>query len=638
MSRNITSQLLDLELPTSVKLSPDGQSVVYSAKSNWKKDDHISSIWIGEINSPKSAYKLLDGTFNDYEPRWAPDGQSIAFLSDRGARGKSCAIYTHHLNSSQEPKALTAATNTQTIAKFEFSPDGNFIAFLVPSEEEKNPVVHVWNENWIYTNLKLLDVRSGDIRLISANSLHVVDFSWSEDGSQIAYATHRSPDIESEWLHGTSIWTTEIVDTDVQSRKVCHIPREVVDINWLNSELYFIGFSTLTDDNSARSVYYIDMQDPEGRIIKAAHGDDDCAEGLRRVGSKLLVYVQKGMEDQLRLLDSDIIYKEKKCILAFDAIMDTAGKIWVAFVQGSVNRPQEVFEFLPAGELIQLSDHGRAWTTDFCTRKFIECPTLDGSEKIEGMFISPIAKAGQKMPTVVLLHGGPYLRVTDSFDFLNHFFMPRLLLEGFGILLPNYRGSCGRGDKFARYTTAGVGVYDAPDIIAMTQHAINLDLADPSRLLVAGKSQGGFLSYLLSVRNGAHGLGWHFKAAIATAGVTDWDAMAMSSDIGYIEAGMAGGAPWRLSKSDVKTRSGSALWEFRDAAEKERIPPILLIHGENDIRVPVSQAIGFRRALEEAGLEFQCAIYRGEGHYFQKRASAEDLVERIVRFITKYLV
>lgn len=635
----MASQLLDLELPTSVKLSPDGKSVVYSAKPNWKENDPVSSILIGDINSPKSAYKLTDGTFNDYEPRWAPDSKSVAFLSDRGDRGKSCAIYTLHLNSPQlEPKALTPATNTQTIAKFEFSPDGNFIALLVPSEEEKNPVVDVWNEDWTYTNLRLLDVRSGDIRLISANRLHVFDFSWSEDGSQIAYTTHRSPDIESEWLHGTDIWTTEIVDTEVLSREVCHIPREIFDLNWLNSELYFIGYSTPTNDNSSRSIYYIDLQDKEGRIIKAAHGDDDCAAGLRRVGSKLLVHVQKGMEDQLRLLDSNVLYKEKKCILAFDAILDPAGNVWVAFVQGSVNRPPEVFEILPAGELQQLSDHGRKWTTEFCTRTFLECPTLDGSEKIEGMFISPITKAGQKVPTVVLIHGGPYWRVTDSFDILNHFFMPRLLLEGFGILIPNYRGSCGRGDRFARYTTGGLGVYDAPDIIAMTQHAITQNLADPSRLLVAGKSQGGYLSYLLSVRNGAYGLGWRFQAAIATAGITDWDAMTISSDIGYVQAGMAGEAPWRLSKSDVNSRSGSALWEFRDAADKGRIPPMLLIHGKDDVRVPVSQAIGFRRALEEAGLEFQCAIYRGEGHFFQKRASAEDLMERIVRFITKYLV
>jgi Tol biopolymer transport system component len=367
------SELLDLELPTGIKLSPDGKSVVYSAKPNWKTCETISSIWIGNIISAKSARKLTDGTFNDYEPRWAPDDKSIAFLSDRGDRGKSCAIYSQDLNSPEKVKAHTPPKNTQTISKFEFSPDGSSITFLVPLEEEKNPVVDVWNEAWQYARLKLLDVGTGVIQIISANQLHVVDFSWSEDGSHIAYATHHSPDIESEWLHGTSIWTTEITDSDVESRELCHLPRDVSDMIWLNSRLYFISHSTLADDNSSRSVYYINLLDQERKIIKAAHGDDDCAAGLRKVGSKVLVYVQKGMEDQLRLLNSDILYREKRCILAFDAIVDMTGKVWVAFVQGSVNRPPEVFEILPTGDILRLSNHGKAWTTEFCTCTFIEC-------------------------------------------------------------------------------------------------------------------------------------------------------------------------------------------------------------------------------------------------------------------------
>jgi hypothetical protein len=277
------------------------------------------------------------------------------------------------LNSPEKVKAHTPPKNTQTISKFEFSPDGSSITFLVPLEEEKNPVVDVWNEAWQYARLKLLDVGTGVIQIISANQLHVVDFSWSEDGSHIAYATHHSPDIESEWLHGTSIWTTEITDSDVESRELCHLPRDVSDMIWLNSRLYFISHSTLADDNSSRSVYYINLLDQERKIIKAAHGDDDCAAGLRKVGSKVLVYVQKGMEDQLRLLNSDILYREKRCILAFDAIVDMTGKVWVAFVQGSVNRPPEVFEILPTGDILRLSNHGKAWTTEFCTCTFIEC-------------------------------------------------------------------------------------------------------------------------------------------------------------------------------------------------------------------------------------------------------------------------
>lgn len=636
---SFAQNLLDIELPSGVKLSPDATSVAYSAKPKWRLGETLSTIWISNTLSPKSTRKLTDGLFNDYEPRWSPDGKYIAFLSDRGDRGNSCAIYMCRSDGQGEPNACTPPTNRKTISKFEFSPDGKTIAYLAATEKEANEVVNVWNEGWDYANLHLLDVESGSIRVLFAKQLHVVNFSWNEDGSQISLVTHRSPHIESEWLHGATIWTVEILGTGVESRRLCHVPRELSGLTWVASNLYFIAYSTLTDDSSSRSVYSVNLLDKHKSVTKVAQGDDDCATGLRKVGDNVLVHVQSGMEDQLRLLNSTILYKENKCILDFDAAVDTTGEVILTFTQGSVNRPPEVFRTPAAGDIVQLSNHGKAWTEDFGTCMFIECPTLDGTEKLEGMFLRPMnAAAAKALPTIVLIHGGPYWRVTNSFNFLDHFFMPRLLLEGFGILVPNYRGSSGRGERFASYAKGGVGIYDEPDIVAMTQHAITQNLADPLRLIVAGKSQGGFLSYLLSVRNGAHGLGWSFQAAIACAGITDWDSMTMSSDIGYTQASMAGGALWNMHKSDLRTRNGSALWEFRDAMSQGRIPPILLLHGEDDVRVPVSQAEGFRRALEEMGLPFEFAVYRGEGHFFQRRNSAEDLMERIVRFITKHLL
>ncbi|KAH8694861.1 putative acylamino-acid-releasing enzyme [Talaromyces proteolyticus] len=610
---SFAQELLDLEFPTGLRLSPGAESVVYSAKAKWRTADQGSSIWIGNTETAKSAH-----------------GEFIAFLSDRGNRGDSCALYTCRPDGQGEPKALTPPTNKKTISKFEFSPDGKQIAFLAAAEKEVNDVVDVWDQDWDYANLRLLDVESDES--------HVVDFSWSEDGSQIAFVTHRSPHIESEVLHGATIYTIEIAGTGADAREVCHIPRELSDLIFVGENLYFIAFSTLADGDSSRSVYAVNLLSKDKTVAKVAHGDDDCAAGLRKVGGDILVHVEHGMEDQLRLLNSTVLYSATKCILSFDAKPDKAGRTRLVFAQGSVSRPPEVFSASPGGDSVQVSNHGKAWTRDCGTCTFIECQTLDGTEKLEGMFLTAAKVTAKALPTVVLIHGGPYYRVTDSFNFLDQFFMPRLLHEGFAILVPNYRGSSGRGERFANYARGGMGIYDEPDIVAMTQYAITQNLADPSRLIVAGKSQGGFLSYLMSVRNGTHGLGWRFQAAIACAGVTDWDTMTMTSDIGYKEASMAGGAPWNIHKSDIRTRTGSAIWEFRDAARDGRIPPMLLLHGTDDVRVPVSQAEGFRRALDEVGLPFEFAAYRGEGHFFQKRKSVEDLMERIVRFVTKYLL
>jgi dipeptidyl aminopeptidase/acylaminoacyl peptidase len=212
-----------------------------------------------------------------------------------------------------------------------------------------------------------------------------------------------------------------------------------------------------------------------------------------------------------------------------------------------------------------------------------------------------------------------------------------LLNHGYAILQPNYRGSSGQGERFARYSDGGMGVYDEPDIVAMTHHAIEKGLADRDRLLVGGWSQGGHLSYLSSVRNGAHGLGWRFKGAIAGAGVTDWDSLVLTSDIGYVQGETAGDAMWNLDGDDLRNRCGSALWEFKAAAKAERIPPILILHGEKDERVPVTQAWGFRRALDQAGLPFTFVTYPGEGHFLTRRRHIEDLVGRIVWFVKSQL-
>ncbi|KAI8628540.1 Alpha/Beta hydrolase protein [Xylariaceae sp. FL1651] len=153
----------------------------------------------------------------------------------------------------------------------------------------------------------------------------------------------------------------------------------------------------------------------------------------------------------------------------------------------------------------------------------------------------------------------------------------------------------------------------------MIQYAITQGLVDRSKLIIAGWSQGGYLAYLSAVRNGTHEFGWRFAGAVAGAGVTDWDSMTMSSDLGYFQAQLAGGSSWSLERGDLRSRAGSPIWAFKRGAKLGNIPPMLMLHGASDQRVPLAQAIGFRRALAEAQLPYQLTVCPGEGHYLKKR-------------------
>ena len=204
-------------------------------------------------------------------------------------------------------------------------------------------------------------------------------------------------------------------------------------------------------------------------------------------------------------------------------------------------------------------------------------------------------------------------------------------------MLVNYRGGSGRGEKFAAYARASCGIYDVSDVITLTQCAIEQGFADKDRLVVCGWSQGGFLSFMCSTRNGLHEHGWKFKAAIPGAGVSDGDTMCMTSDLGF-QQDMSAEPPWKSDKKDISGRTGSAIWEFKAAVEKGGvIPPMLILHGENDERVPIEQARGFRRALESAGLPFELVTYPREPHAFKERKHIVDMAGRVLRFVDTHI-
>lgn len=151
--------------------------------------------------------------------------------------------------------------------------------------------------------------------------------------------------------------------------------------------------------------------------------------------------------------------------------------------------------------------------------------------------------------------------------------------------------------------------------------------------MVAGWSQGGFLSYLSAVRND-----FAFKGAICGAGVSDWDTLTLTSDLPWYEAALAGSAPWTAPKGskDVSARNGSPLWHMQSTKPEDRTP-LLILHGEEDKRVPVSQAIAFHRGCLALDWPCEMALYPREEHRFVERAHMIDMLKRVTSFCDLHL-
>jgi len=123
-----------------------------------------------------------------------------------------------------------------------------------------------------------------------------------------------------------------------------------------------------------------------------------------------------------------------------------------------------------------------------------------------------------------------------------------------------------------------------------------------------------------------------FKAAVMGAGVSDWGAMAVESDMPEFELDLGGSAPWTPSPS--KERNDPI--RFVKGIET----PVLILHGEKDERVPVGQAIGYMRGLRRHGKypeRSQLVIYPREPHSFAEKKHAEDVLQRVLDHFNKWL-
>jgi dipeptidyl aminopeptidase/acylaminoacyl peptidase len=555
-----------------------------------------------------------------------------------------------------DPIAITTEDNEQDIDTFTFSPDGKTIAYVSSDEKKKDDddeeKPEVWGEKWDYARLRLVDVETHETKVVVGGDNHIGEIAWSPDGKALAFMSTENPHIEEAMLTGTSISTVAVETGKV--KHLCTVMNEPYNLIWAHDgQVYFITGTPVDVDSGGRAIYTINPMASSPEFIKVGCGEDDDAGDLRIAGDKILVNRQVRLVDVISELGGRDLFAEEKETWIWDVYINPeTGTPILAASFSDVNTPYEVFVVRPGKDKLKLSNHGTPLENQsFGSCTVFTCQSSDGQAELDGLYLTPTSKAHsdgtpkEPLPTIILIHGGPRDRNCNSFDTSCFNWAPYLLTKGYGILFPQYRGSSGRGEKFASYSIGGQGIYDYADVITITDNAIKKGFADPKKLMVGGWSQGGLLTYLCSVRNGLHGLGWRFNAAIAGAGVCDTESLAITADLGSTyEVELAGGHTiWTLGHDDTRNRQGSAIWEVSDAMNESRrqgepvIPPMLILHGDRDERCPFSQAEGFRRALRYHELPYEFVKYPGEGHGIESQRFWLDMLERVGRWCDLYI-
>lgn len=294
----------------------------------------------------------------------------------------------------------------------------------------------------------------------------------------------------------------------------------------------------------------------------------------------------------------------------------------------SDTQPPVYFLYDPAADKLSLIGSSRPWidARQSAAVDFERIKARDGGQ-VPTYITKPKGKG--PWPTVVMVHGGPYVRGGEwGWDASAQFLASR----GYLVVAPEFRGSTGFGEKHYRSGWMQWGLAMQDDITDATRWAIDQGLADPKRIAIAGASYGGYATMMGLVKEPDL-----YRAGINWVGVTD---IGLMYDIGWSD--FAGGDWQKYGMPELigdRRKDAAQLEATSPLKQAHRITrPVLMAYGGADLRVPLPHGTQMRDALRRAGkAPVEWVEYKSEGHGWMQLENTLDFWNRVERFLAENL-
>ena len=625
--------IVDGAAPQQPVISPDGRWVVYVvAPVGTRGERRLSALWAAAAGRSSAPRKLTAGTAMDSGPRWAPDSASVYFLSDRTG-----SVQLHRIRlDGGEAEALTSWRGD--IADACPLADGLLVAVAAADEpDEEHERRHaerddamVWGEQMPRSRLRLLDVSTGQMAVVGGlGDRHVVEVTQRPDGGPLAVISWVCPDIDP----GAS--TSELHVIDPQTGAVRDLGRIETWANspawWRPGGSWHLAYLASPGPNGGRAVFDIAVPaaGDGGPHRNLTEGMDVCPAGLAQVtGGPALALFADGLDTAIYQLDPG--QRRFRRVSAMKGLADSltvsrSGQ--VAVLATTPYEPKDVHAGSPGDQLIRVSDtRPELRRIRWGTQERLSYQASDGLD-LDGLLILPAGKsrADGPFPLITLVHGGPYDRYADMFMLHPHAPGQWLATAGYAVFLPNPRGGEGHGHDFAAEIAGSVGGGEWTDILSGIDLLIASGVADPDRLGIGGGSHGGFMAAW------AIGQTDRFRAALMSAGISDWGMLVATGEAGTLEAELGGSCGWEGPGPHLHDQVSPISFVSRIRT------PVLIVHGEDDTNVPLGQAIYFHRALSRFGAAHEFVVYPREGHGLVERQHQVDLLRRTRAWFDRWL-
>jgi dipeptidyl aminopeptidase/acylaminoacyl peptidase len=614
------------------RMSPDGSAVVFEVRTASKKKEHgEQALWLSRNGA--AAKPFTTGNFEDGSPRWSPDGSKILFISDRIERGKN-RLFVIPVDGG-EGQVLGELEGEFTNPQW--SPDGTSIAVLrgdpetdeeKKQKEEKNDPI-VADSDPKRQRIWIVDAESGAARQLTYGTRQVWAFSWSNDGSRIAFTTTNEPDINAV-MEDADLWI--VASGGGVPKKVAHLSAFAgypVFVEGPDGPAIVVATNDHREDPS-ESVWIVPLDGGEPRnLLPGYPGVVEFMGPIQGTDRHVAVRMVEGTHAhayELEIATGTLRNVTPPSMIEHGSILRgpsfSANRETVALGWSSATVSLELYVGETGNEPKAVTDFGKAFRGRLNPTEIVRWQS-DGIE-IEGILTFPHGyEEGKRYPLIVEIHGGPTWQWED-YAFLDwHDWGQQLASHGFAVLAPNPRGSSGRGSWFQKLLQDDIGGGESRDLITGAQAMVERGVADPDRLGIGGWSWGGYLTAITITQTDI------FKAAVMGAGLSNLISDHGTDDIWSANLDYFPGMPYHHLDSYWEA---SAIRHITNCKT-----PTLILHGDSDARVHPTQGMEMYRALRSLNVPTEFVRYPREPHGIRERHHQIDLMKRLLAWFQKYL-
>jgi dipeptidyl aminopeptidase/acylaminoacyl peptidase len=653
--------LVALDRVSSPTLSPDGARLVYVLREvDFDNNKASTSLWLTTSNGAGPARRLTVSGGSVASPQWSPDGRQLYFLSSRSG---SMQVWRLDFDGGE---AQPVTSYPLDVGSFKLSPDGSALALNLEvftdcadlactktrldekATRKSSGVVHErlfarhW-DTWADGRRNQLFVAAIDDHGTASAAPRLVsrgidgdvpskpfgdasEYAWAPDGKSLVFSARIAGKTEA-WSTNFDLYqvatTGDVAPRNLTASNPAWDTGPVFSRD--GDTLYYRAMTRPGFEADRFALMAVDMA--SGKTRELAPSWDASADGILLSGDGRRIYTTAGELGRHPLFAVDLRNGEVEGIAAEGAIegFDVVGNTLV-FTRSTLSSPAQLFTARADGsQPRQISKLNATRLADVRMGDFeqFRFPGA-GDETVHGFVVKPWNyEAGKKYPVAFIIHGGPQGSMGDSFHY--RWNPQTYAAQGYAVVFIDFHGSTGYGQKFTDSISGDWGGKPLEDLRKGWFHALkSYDFLDGDRACALGASYGG---YMVNWIAGQWNEPW--KCLVNHDGVFDTRAMAYETEELWFTEWENGGTPFERPAEVEKFNPALHVANWR--------VPMLVVQGELDYRIPVTQGLATFTALQRRGIDSQFLYFPDENHWVLKPHNSVLWHDTVYAWLKKHL-